>query len=116
MLVPLKEAKRSARWRALRKSRAPDLMQRLIKAFGRRCQYCALYGDETGVPVADDPRLPGRRGHIFLWSVDRIDPTGTYDPSNVTLACNSCNGRKGRRLPDFPVVSLAMLEADNGLQ
>jgi 5-methylcytosine-specific restriction endonuclease McrA len=104
MLVPLREARRNKRWTEVRKGRPRDLTKRLVWAFGARCQYCGRYGNSRGIQL-DDPD-----GHILYWTADRIDPSGTYDPENVTLACNSCNGRKGHRLPDFPVVSLAMME------
>ena len=106
--MPLKEAKRGKRWRDARRGRAADLRPRLLAAFGLRCQYCGEYGNQDGV-------LSGIPNHVFRWTADRIDPQGTYDPTNVTLACSSCNGRKGRRLPDFPTVSLAMLEGTHAL-
>lgn len=106
-LVPLKESKRNKKWRLLRKGRAPDLRERLIHAFDARCQYCGEYGDDEGVPLR---RANGSVYHVYRWTIDRIDPIGTYDPDNVTLACNSCNGRKGNRLPYWPVPSLAEME------
>lgn len=102
-LIPLKESKRNLKWRLARKVRSPGLRGRLLNAFGMRCQYCGEYGSSEGV------RLD--RHTLYRWTIDRIDPHGTYDPDNVTLACNSCNGRKGNRIPDFPVVSLAIMEA-----
>jgi 5-methylcytosine-specific restriction endonuclease McrA len=103
------ESRRNRKWRLARQGRATDLRERLIRAFGPRCQYCGEYGDETGIPITD--RGPG--GHYHRWTADRIDPAGPYDPLNVTLACNLCNARKGHSWPDFPVPSLAMMEPAN---
>lgn len=88
------------------------MLARLLAVFGPRCQYCGEYGDDIGIPRTD--RGPG--GHYHRWTIDRVEPEKGYDPCNVTLACNLCNGRKGNRPLEFLVPSLAMMEAVNDLQ
>lgn len=65
-----------------------DLRRLVIHAFGSVCQYCNQAGMNGFGP-------DGR-----VWHVDRIVPGsrgGAYEPSNVTLACATCNLRKSTR-------------------
>lgn len=65
----------------------------LIESLNATCQYCGRKGTaELGPdkrPWHTDHRIPQSRG-------------GATNPGNLTLACNSCNSRKGARRDDEP--------------
>jgi 5-methylcytosine-specific restriction endonuclease McrA len=74
--------------------------RRVRTAFELRCQYC-------GAPEPSNPTLSQ------LMTVDRVQPGsggGRYVPSNVTLACRSCNSKKRDREFVGPVRTLSNME------
>lgn len=73
---------------------------KIIALYGRTCAYCEVAGTATLGP-------DGRP-----WHIDRIVPAsqgGTYEESNVALACGTCNRKKGaklaqpQRMPSSPI-------------
>lgn len=91
------------------KGPCPSLVERIWASF-TCCEYCGISTFEAFIGFDE-------RGHQYwhrTFGVDRIRPGavgGLYEPDNVTLACSSCNSRKGKR--DFigPVRSLTTMEA-----
>lgn len=60
----------------------------LIARTGAVCAYCRKPGDSKNGPDG----LP--------WTIDRLIPRargGRYEEGNMTLACHSCNRRKGQK-------------------
>ena len=73
-----------------------ELKEYLLLKWGHRCVYC----QQTGVPLQIEHLVPKSRG-------------GSHRVSNLTLACGSCNQKKGSRTPEefgFP-----RLQAQAGL-
>lgn len=92
------------------------LRKRVREAFNYTCQYCGLRADPSEqeiIQIAD-----GQFAHTAGWmGVDCIVPKargGKYEPSNVTLACDTCNTLKGDREAPEGVLSLADVERLGG--
>ena len=79
----------------------------VIEAFNHTCQYCLRAGDNDAGPDG------------YKWEVDRIVPSrkgGTYTDGNITLACLTCNRKKGANIAPSAVESYekAIGEAEGG--
>lgn len=80
----------------------PNLLDRVWLAFGGTCQYCSMSAQ--------------RHSEIIRWTVDRLDSSGDYHPTNITLACWPCNGKKGTKKLLRQVKTLADVETENAPQ
>jgi 5-methylcytosine-specific restriction endonuclease McrA len=61
-----------------------ELREYLLEKWGRKCAYC----DATNVPLQIDHIVPQK-------PKNRLLPKGSNRPSNLTIACDSCNRAKG---------------------
>ena len=92
------------------------LRKRVREAFDYTCQYCGLRahpGEQERIQLS-----PGVTALTDGWmSVDRIIPGahgGKYEPSNVTLACATCNTLKSDTDAPIGIRSLADIERCGG--
>lgn len=60
-----------------------------------KCAYC---GKECFVDIVDQSH--NKLKHNF-GTIDRVDPLLGYDDSNIVLACNRCNQKKGKKEQKF---------------
>lgn len=70
----------------------------LIRVYNRTCQYCGLQFDEC---------------HLHIDHIDPVSRGGSDSVFNLTLACSTCNSRKGNLILAEPGRSLLLAIAKN---